>query len=500
VIVIFGASGDLTSRKLVPALFEMDRAGELPRGTCIVGVSRTPLADDAWRDKLQPWAARHAKGFAESRWREFAQRIAYFTGDAATIDPYAALAARIAELSQRFDCRGNILFYLSVAPSLYEPIIARIDEAGLVTEGRRWCSLEREQAPWQRIIVEKPFGHDAASAASLNRALGRVFEEEAIFRIDHYLGKELVQNLLVFRFANTIFEPVWNHRYIDHVQITAAETLGVGHRAEFYDEAGAIRDMIQSHLMQVMALVAMEPPVSYEARHIRQEKIRAIDAIAPIAPDHVAESCALGQYAAARDEPAYHLNPRVRPGTTTETFAAIRLQVNNWRWAGTPFYLRSGKRMAAKRTEVVIQFRHPPANLFTKIEPFASGGSRPADQIVIEIAPRESVQIRFQGKVPGSLVRLDSVTMDFDYASRFKAEPVEAYGPLIIDVMRGDQTLFKHRYEVEGAWGSIMPFLGPESAPLRESMAANYQPGSWGPKAADELMTRGGRAWHNPGG
>jgi glucose-6-phosphate 1-dehydrogenase len=501
VIVIFGASGDLTSRKLIPALYEMAHAPNgvsgLPQGTCILGVSRTEMSDDQWRDKLKPWAQKHAKGFDEGKWREFAQRIFYFAGDASETEMYPALSQRVESLAQQAKATCNVLFYLSVAPKLYEPIITCIEQSGMVAEGKRWCSLNAGAMPWQRIIIEKPFGHDATSASSLNRALGRVFEEESIYRIDHYLGKELVQNLMVLRFANTIFEPLWNHRYIDHVQITAAETVGVGNRADFYDEAGAIRDMIQSHLLQVLALTAMEPPTSIDARNIRQSKIQIIEAIKPTPHDRLHEFAALGQYAGDDKEPAYHENPKVRKGSTTETYAAIKLHFDNWRWAGTPFYLRTGKRLAAKRTEIVIQYRQPPANLFRNAEPFASGGTRPANQIVIEIAPNEGVKLRFEGKAPGQGVTIDSVEMDFDYAERFGGEPVEAYGPLILDAMRGDQTLYKHRLEVENAWDAMMPFIGPESKPLRKGIHANYAADSWGPQAADELMKRDGRAWHN---
>jgi glucose-6-phosphate 1-dehydrogenase len=502
VIVIFGASGDLTARKLIPALYEMAESGALPRGVCIIGVSRTSMTDDQWRAKLEPWAKEHAKGFDPAKWRDFARRVFYFAGDAATTGCYSGLGTRIEQVSAEFDCGNNILFYLSVAPSLYEPIIGALDESGLVAEGRRWCSINKDAMPWQRIIVEKPHGRDAESAASLNRALGRVFDEDAIYCIDHYLGKELVQSILVFRFANTIFEPLWNHRYIDHVQITASETVGVGKRAKFYDETGAIRDMIQSHLLQVLALVAMEPPTTFRARHIRQEKIKVLDAIQVPPADRLAEFGALGQYAGDDREPAYHLNPDVAKGSTTETYAAMALRFDNWRWAGTPFYLRTGKRLAAKRTEIVIQFKQPAANLFKNLSPsdVAAMGTRPPNQIVMEIAPREGISISFQGKVPGSGMKLDTVKMEFDYISRFKSEPVEAYGPLILDAMRGDQTLFKHRYEVEGAWTAVMPLLGPESASIRKGIHGNYAAGSWGPKAADDLLARHGRAWHNVAG
>ena len=393
--------------------------------------------------------------------------------------------------------RVNILFYLSVKPSLYEPIITQIEQSGLVSEGKRWCSIDRAAAPWQRIIVEKPIGRDLASAESLNRALGRVFEEDAIFRIDHYLGKELVQNLLIFRFANAIFEPVWNHRYVDSVQITATETVGAGHRASFYDETGAVRDMIQSHLLQVLALVAMEPPSSYSPHHIRQEKIKVIDAIRPLAPHALAEVAVLGQYAGDDAEPAYHLNPDVADGTMTETFAAVQFQFDNWRWAGTPFYVRTGKRLAMKRTEIVVDFKRPPADLFRLLGDAPALNDRPPNRIIIEIAPRPGVHLRFEGKVPGVGMKIDSAWLDFDFSDFFRAEPVEAYGPLILDAMRGDQTLYPHRYETEGGWRAVAALIGEPSHAIRRDIAANYAPGSWGPAAADAMLARHGRKWHN---
>ncbi len=521
VIVIFGASGDLTQRKLIPALYELDVSGRLPEGVCVLGNSRTDMSDDEWRDHLAPSVKKHAVGFDEAKWKTFAKRLHYISGSATTPDLYPVLIKRIHEIgvkhgtitqervdnagSNPFASQANILFYLSVAPQLYEPIIAQVGASGMVFEGKRWCALDPSSVPWQRIIVEKPFGEDVATAENLNRTLGRVFEEDAIYRIDHYLGKELVQNILVMRFANTIFEPTWNNQFVDHVQVTAVEKVGVGRRAgTFYDAAGATRDMIQSHLLQVLALVAMEPPTVYDAAAIRREKIKIINAARLVDSAHAHETAVMGRYGASGDSNdddggrAYAELEGVDAARRTETYAAMRIDFENWRWAGVPFYVRSGKKMARKLTEVVVQFKQAPVNLFRRMEPFVSGGTdalRPANRIIINIAPEDGISLRFEAKAPGLSLKIDSVKLDVDYSKAFNSEPIEAYGPLMLDAMRGDQTLYKHKDEVETGWRIVQPML--DSKRVRESIET-YSAGSWGPASADALLARDGRRWHNP--
>ncbi len=508
VIVIFGASGDLTKRKLIPALYDLDRQGRLPKGVCIMGTSRTEKTDDAWRAELTPWAKEHSANFDEARWHAFCKQIFYHAGDASQSDAFGPMSKRIQEIGKQMGISRqgdmpNILFYLSTSPNLFEPIIDNVGASGLVNEGRRWCSLNRENLPWQRIIIEKPFGVDFASTVSLNQCLGRVFDEEAIFRIDHYLGKELVQNVLVMRFANAIFEPLWNRNFIDHVQLTASETVTVGSRAaNFYDTAGALRDMVQSHLLQVLTLIAMEPPSVFDAAAIMREKIKIINSSPTLREDQVPLHGVFGRYGKGSsgkpDDVAYVDEKGVVESRKTETFAAIALHFDNWRWAGVPFFIRSGKRMAAKLTEVVVHFKKPPVNIFSAIDPALA--YRPANRLIINIAPREGISLRIEGKVPGPGLKMDSAKLDLDYLERFGGEVIEAYGPLILDAIRGDRTLYKHRDEVEGGWRICEPILN--SAALRQNIET-YLPGSWGPPGADALISHNtppgvSRTWHNP--
>ena len=497
ILVIFGASGDLTARKLVPSMYEMAKAGLLPPETRVLGVARREKSDDQWREELEPWVREHNPDLDEATWRDLASRIHYQPADATTTEGMASVAKRVAAIDAEAGTGGNVLFFLSVASSLYEPIVEKIDAAGLVVEGKRWCSIDQTNASWQRIIVEKPFGDDDQSARALNRSLGRAFEEESIYRIDHYLAKEVVQSLLIFRFANILWEPVWNQQYIDHVQISAVETVGVGQRTAFYDQTGAIRDMIQSHLFQVLTFVAMEPPTDYTPAHVRNEKVKVTDAIVPTPRDRVAEFCALGQYGPdGEGDPGYAASEGVAAGSTTETFAALQLQFENWRWAGTPFYLRSGKRLAEKRTEVVVQFKPPAANLFRKLPITAEAGSLEPNRLVFSVAPHEELSLRFETKRPGLGIRVDPLEMVAALDRDLEEPVVEAYGPLIIDAMRGDQTLFKSRIEVESAWDAVMPFLDGDSAEARKDIRDNYTPGSWGPESARTLLARHGRRWY----
>lgn len=492
-VVIFGASGDLTKRKLIPALFRLWDTGEAPKDLAIVGVSRTKYTDAAYREELYDF---DPDSYDDAKWAEFSKRVHYHAGDATKQDDWAGIKDRMCELAQEHGTGDNVLFYLSVSPQFFEPIIKNIGSAEIVTEGRKYCSIE-PNASWQRIVVEKPFGSDPSSAAHLNRVLAGVFDEDAIYRIDHYLGKELVQNMLVLRFANTIFEPLWNRDYIDHIQITASETVAVEGRGSYYDSpaGGAMRDMVQSHLLQVLSVVAMEPPVSMDAADIRTEKIKVFKALRVPKADDVPSIAVRGQYSAGtvadKAVKAYRDNEGVADDSQTDTYAAMRFQVDTWRWGGVPFYLRSGKAMAEKKTEVVIYFKPTPHCLFLD----RTQEMKP-NQIVINIQPDEGIRLRFEGKVPGSGLKMKEVVMDFDYIEQWQTDPPDGYATLLNEAMKGDQTLFKHRDEIESAWDAVQPVLDYWKKHPQSDLP-NYAAGTWGPPASDLMMQKDGRYWRN---
>jgi len=472
-IIIFGASGDLTSRKLIPALYELHRKQRLPAETRVIGFSRTPFSDDTWRAKLaESTESFVGDGFQTSAWKSFAPSLFYHPGDIEQPDDFVSLRGRCDELEGGGE--ASRVYYLSTAPRFYQSAIAHLGSA----------ELNREDRGFRRVVIEKPFGTDLASAEKLNEAVHRVFSEPQVYRIDHYLGKETVQNLLVLRFANAIFEPIWNRNYIDHVQITAAEEVTVGHRADFYDSAGLLRDMFQNHLLQLAALSAMEAPSRFEADAVRDEKVKVFRAIRPMTAADVAADTVRGQYRKYRDEPG------VAAGSLTATFGVVKLHVDNWRWQGVPFYLRSGKAMSCRTTQIVIQFREPPHMMF-------EGGPRSvqeANRLIVQIQPAEGIQLHFQTKVPDAGMRLRLTDLNFRFQEKFTGGIPDSYQRLLLDVMQGDASLFARSDEVELAWGIIDPMqsvwdrAGPPELAL-------YEAGEWGPPNSREWMHRQGRQW-----
>ncbi|MFM8414008.1 MAG: glucose-6-phosphate dehydrogenase [Planctomycetota bacterium] len=474
-IVIFGASGDLTSRKLVPALYNLARAGTLPPETRIVGFSRTPHSDAAWRASLRETTAGHAGGdaFDEAVWSRFADSIFYEPGDIGQVEDVARLERRLTALEGAGPTTR--VYYLATAPQFYEPVIAALGSLGMADEA----------AGPRRIVVEKPFGTDLATAHTLNGRLHAVFREQQVFRIDHYLGKESVQNILALRFANTIFEPIWNRRYIDHVQITVAEEVAVGRRGAYYDTAGVLRDMFQNHLLQLLMVTAMEAPARFNATAVRNEKVKVLEAIRPLEAAEVAAAGVRGQYR------GYLADPGVAPGSQTATFGAIRLEIDNWRWQGVPFYLRSGKAMSCRTTQIVIGFRQPPLELFARGRPTFE---REANRLVIQIQPAEGIQLHFHTKVPGEGMRLTYTDLEFSYSREFAGRLPEAYEPLLLDVMHGDASLFARADEVEKAWEIIDPFVRAWGSGTMPAIPV-YEPGDWGPMESVEWIAAQGRTW-----
>ena len=473
-IVIFGASGDLTRRKLIPSLYDLYRKGRLPENWRIVGVARSDYSNASFREHVEAGVKEFAKATYDAKtWREFAKNITYFRGDITEFEQLKAIDKLLCEWED--DGKSNRLYYLSIAPNLYEETVTNLGAANMV----------HEDHGWRRVVIEKPFGHDLGSARHLNHVIHQVLSESQIYRIDHYLGKETVQNLLVFRFANSLYEPVWNRNYIDHVQITAVETVDVGHRANFYDGVGVMRDMMQNHVMQLLSLVAAEPPASFQAEAIRNEKAKVFSAIRPILPPDVAACTVRGQYRTYRDAEG------VAAGSTTPTYAALRFYIDNWRWQGVPFYIRSGKALAAKATEITIFFKRPPHVMFPMPE-----GAKPApNRLSICIQPDEGIHFSFQAKVPDTAAEMRDVEMSFHYEESFGALSIpEAYERLLLDVIKGDASLFTRSDAIELSWELIDPILeGWESSyapPL-----SFYESGTWGPAEANHLIAHDGFHW-----
>ena len=486
-IVIFGASGDLTKRKLIPALYDLATNGCLAPRFAIVGFSRTEMSDDDFRHACEE-AARDSSELGtpdKAKWDAFEKNLSYVAGGYDQSETYAKLAQRLDELDKKNGLKGNRLFYLSTPPEVYAQIVEQLGRASL--------AKPRGDKSWTRIIIEKPFGHDRESAAKLNLAVLSVFHESQVYRIDHYLGKETVQNLLVFRFGNGIFEPLWNRNYIDHVQITAAETLGVEHRAAFYEHTGAVRDMIQSHMLQLASLVALEPPATFDATAVRNEKIKVLQSIRPYSAEQIEHAVVRAQYGPGKFDgqnvSAYTAEPGVGADSMTETFAAAKLLIDNWRWAGVPFYLRTGKRLPSRVTEIAIQFRRAPHIVFREknIDP---------NWLVLNLQPDEGITLSFSAKLPGPEMLIKNVSMDFCYRNSFGAGSPSAYSTLLNDCMRGDATLFDRADSVEAAWALVDPILEYWSNGAAPQIP-NYAAGSWGPREADQLMERDGRRWRN---
>jgi glucose-6-phosphate 1-dehydrogenase len=486
VMVIFGASGDLTKRKLLPALGNLARDKLLPPQFAVVGFATGDYTTESFRGRMAEEMARLAPAVKEEGiWEWLEPRLYYVRGAFDDPDAFVRLKAQIAEAAQAHGAQSNYFHYLAVAPNFFGPIVRQLDAAGLARE---------ENGHWRRVIVEKPFGRDLDSARALNTELKRILTERQIYRIDHYLGKETVQNVMVFRFGNGIFEPIWNRRYIDHVQITASETVGVETRGGYYDTSGALRDMLPNHLFQLLTLTAMEPPISFSADAVRDEQAKVLNAIQPFAPEDVLSKTVRGQYGEGTVDgaklPAYRGEPKVAQDSTTETFVALKLTLDNWRWADVPFYLRSGKRLVKRGTEVVIQFRRAPFTLFRKtpVEDLTT------NQLVIRVQPSEGIALRFGAKIPGAIMRQGPVEMHFCYADYFGSTPSTGYERLLYDCMIGDQTLFQRADMVEAGWNVVTPILDVWKA-LPPRTFPNYAAGSTGPQEAAELMARDGRAW-----
>jgi glucose-6-phosphate 1-dehydrogenase len=487
-MMIFGAAGDLTRRKLIPALYNLAKNQLLSREFAVVGVARSQISTDDFRKKISDEIKQFATDTVEPDiWEWFIRRLYYINGDFNDKNLYLRIKDLLEKVDKDHSTHGNHLYYLATAANYFGPVVEQLAAVGL---------LEQNGQHWQRIIIEKPFGHDLESARALNRELLQVADEKQIYRIDHYLGKETVQNILAFRFANGIFEPIWNRRYIDHIQISVAETVGVEQRGGYYDQAGALRDMVPNHIMQLISLTAMEPPVSFRADAVRDEQAKILHAIQPLSSEEVLSKSVRGQYGPgivnAERVPGYRQEPGVPPDSRTETFVAMKLLIDNWRWADVPFYLRTGKRLAGRSTTVVIQFRRAPFVLFrdTPVDNLMP------NQLVLHIQPEEGISLRFAAKVPGPAMRLGAVDMNFEYADYFGTQPSTGYERLLHDCMIGDATLFQRADMVEAGWCVVSPALDIWKA-LPPRNFPNYPAGTWGPREAEDLLEREGRHWRN---
>ncbi len=485
--VLFGATGDLAHRKVIPALFQLWRTHLLPHEFTIVAVGRRPYTDEAFRAEIKEALDKFSRILPVDRetWEDLAERIVYHRGDFGDAALYQGLSDRLDVLDLERGTRGNRIYYLATQPSAFPEIVQQLGKAGL--------DHERHGEGWRRVVIEKPFGHDLDSAIRLNREVGKVFRERQVYRIDHYLGKETVRNLLVFRFGNGIFEPIWNRRHIDHVQITVAESIGIESRGAFYEETGASRDFLQNHLLQLLSLVAMEPPATFEADALRDEKVKVIRAIPEFTREQVVRDVVRGQYGpgwvGAKPVVGYREEPNVDPASETETYVAARLTFDDWRWSGVPFYLRMGKRLPKRATEIAIQFKEVPHQLFKD-----SATDPEPNLLAMRIQPDEGIMLRFGAKVPGLGIDVRNVTMDFTYGSAFSVDSPDAYETLILDALLGDASLFTRADEVEEAWSIVDPIIeawSEEPAPPFPS----YEAGTWGPEAADDLLAREGRRW-----